>query len=75
MNNGGPLTNESTLPGETLTTTLVQRDASGNLISCTTVAHFGMTNAVANALNLAITQGMINSIQALAADKAEMEAK
>lgn len=66
----------NTIPkGEQLITTIIQADEAGVLLSRTTIEHFGMTNAVANALNLAITQGMINSIQALAADKAEMEAK
>lgn len=73
MNDNTPLTNESTRPGETLTTMLVQRDSSGYVISRTTIEHFGMTNAVANELNLALTQGMVNSVQALAEHKAANE--
>lgn len=59
--------------GETLTTVITQCDKEGYMISRTTVEHFGMTNAVANELNLALTQGLVTGVRALAEHKAANE--
>ena len=61
----------NTIPkGEQLITTIIQADEAGVLLSRTTIEHFGLDNTTANRLNLAITQGMVDSVTALAEHKA-----